>query len=97
MMLKSVINLTKVNTRSRSLLQAAKASICTRPMLISGQQRMPNILIPVAYRTAITPLPMTDAKEQQKIASRKISTKLLCDVSGTRYYESNEEIEFAAS
>ena len=27
-------------------------------------------------------------------SSRKISTKLLCDISGTRYYESNDEIDF---
>jgi len=29
-------------------------------------------------------------------SSRKISTKLLCDISGTRYYESNEEIDLEA-
>lgn len=54
-------------------------------------------LVPFTMRTAITPIQMTDEKEKQKIASRKISTKLLCDVSGTRYYESNEEIDFHGS
>ena len=40
---------------------------------------------------------MTEATESKAATSRKISTKLLCDISGTRYYESNEEIDFAGS
>ena len=40
---------------------------------------------------------MTEARQSQAASSRRISTKLLCDISGTRYYESNEEIDFAGS
>ena len=50
-------------------------------------------LIPVQFRTIVTPVPLTEAKSARSASSRKISTKLLCDVSGTRYYESNEEID----
>ena len=39
---------------------------------------------------------MTDQAKTRSSASRKISTKLLCDISGTRYYESNEEIDLTA-
>ena len=45
-------------------------------------------------RTNITPLPMSDSAKSRMTSSRKISTKLLCDISGTRYYESNDEIDF---
>ena len=41
----------------------------------------------------MTPMPLTEANASRSASSRRISTKLLCDVSGTRYYESNEEIE----
>jgi len=37
---------------------------------------------------------MTETAQNLHASSRKISTKLLCDISGTRYYESNDEIDF---
>lgn len=40
---------------------------------------------------------MTEVTESRAASSRKISTKLLCDISGTRYYESNEEIDIKGS
>ena len=30
-------------------------------------------------------------------SNRKISSKVLCDITGTRYYQHNEEIEYEAS
>ncbi len=56
-----------------------------------------NLFGKVATRSIVTPIPMTEATESRAASSRKISTKLLCDISGTRYYESNEEIDFGAS
>ena len=45
---------------------------------------------------AVTPVPTTPAMANKAASSRKISTKLLCDISGTRYYESNDEIDLEA-
>ena len=52
-------------------------------------------MIATPMRTVITPLPMTEMAQSRQASSRRISTKLLCDISGTRYYESNDEIDFA--
>ena len=40
---------------------------------------------------------MSPEEAHKQESSRRISTKLLCDISGTRYYQSNEEIEYDAS
>ena len=55
------------------------------------------MLSPVPFRCVVTPVPMTPKMASHQSHSRKISTKLLCDISGTRYYESNEEVEYEAS
>ena len=54
-------------------------------------------MIATPMRTVITPLPMTQQAQSRQASSRRISTKLLCDISGTRYYESNDEVDFAPS
>ena len=64
-----------------------------RPIVNQQQFKM---FMPVSYRTIVTPVPMSDERAKMKASSRKISTKLLCEVSGTRYYESNEEIDYEA-
>ena len=51
----------------------------------------------VNARSIVTPVPMTQETKTRSASSRKISTKLLCDISGTRYYESNEEIDLEAT
>ena len=63
-----------------------------RPMIQTYQPMAMMVSLPL--RTAITPLPMSQAAQSRQTSSRKISTKLLCDISGTRYYESNDEIDF---
>ena len=61
----------------------------------------PALSQPMIYtfnaRSIVTPVPMTPETRTRSASSRKISTKLLCDISGTRYYESNEEIDLEAS
>ena len=76
--------------RFSSAVQPARCFM-TRPLQRS------NLLWQCQMRSIITPIQMTDQTKSRQASSRKISTKLLCDISGTRYYESNEEIEYSAT
>ena len=76
---------------SRSMVLGSGRLLC-RPMIQTYQPM--DMMVSLPLRTAITPLPMSQAAQSRQTSSRKISTKLLCDISGTRYYESNDEIDF---
>ena len=41
--------------------------------------------------------PETVPNSQSGSKSRKISSKILCDITGTRYYQHNEEVNYVAS
>lgn len=80
---------TRRPTLFRPLIQSHQSLYRSQPFMVS--------MVSLPMRTFITPLPMSEQAQSRQASSRKISTKLLCDISGTRYYESNDEIDFAPS
>ena len=80
---------TRRPTLFRPLIQSHQSLYRPQPFMVS--------MVSLPMRTFITPLPMSEQAQSRQASSRKISTKLLCDISGTRYYESNDEIDFAPS
>lgn len=74
-----------------NLLKASRGSIRA---LTTSQMRFIHLKNPQTTRVyQLNTLPMAKFSDETHLGSKRINTKTLCDLIGSRYYESNEEIE----
>ena len=71
-------------------LAATRSLTHARPLLVSTQA------MPFAKKEKEAKAPEEDSSQPSMQSQKRITTQTLCDITGTRYYEHNDEIPFPA-